>query len=348
MARKLRIRDTGRVKTKDVWVVAEHSKDKVQEVTFEMLGEARQLAEQLGGQSCIVLMGDGLATPLRILANQNVDTVYVVQDPLLGDYTSDAYASALISLIKEHSPYIVILGATANGSDLASAVSARMQTGLIPGCTALKINDQGVLEATRPVYQDKVYSTVVLQATAFPRIATIQPGAIGVEKTKPSESVQIIEVKPNIRAESIRTKVIGYVEADAKTLDIAEAEIIVAGGRGVPENDWQMVEELADVLGGGVGGSRMAMDDGLITREQLVGQSGKSVKPALYIAIGISGASQHTEGMKESEHVIAINKDPAAPIFKLANLSIVGDVAEVVPLLIRKLRQLPERAEIRE
>ena len=333
------------METKDVWVVAEHSEGKVQEVTFEMLGEGRRLAQQLGGRTCVVLAGHRLAAPLRVLANQSAHIVYLVQDPLLVDYTSDAYASALISLIKEHSPYIVILGATVNGSDLASTVSARMQSGLIPGCTALKINEQGLLEATRPVYQDKVYSTVVFQTTALPRMATIRPGAIGVdkiEKTKTSEPAQIVEVKPNIPAEGIRIKVIGYVEADARTLDIAEAEIIVAGGHGVPKDNWQMVEELADVLGGAVGGSRMVMDDGLITREQLVGQSGKNVKPALYIALGISGASQHTEGMKESERVIVINKDAAAPIFKLANLSIVGDLTQVMTLLIEKIRQLKQ------
>ena len=333
------------METKDVWVVAEHSEGKIQEVTFEMLGEGCRLAQELGGHICAVLMGHQLAAPLRVLANQSVHIVYLVQDPLLVDYTSDAYASALISLIKGHSPYIVILGATANGSDLASTVSARMQTGLIPSCTALKINDQGLLEATRPVYQDKVYSTAVFQTTALPRMATIRPGAIGVdkiEKIKPAEPAQIVEVKSNIPAESIRIKPIGYVEADARTLDIAEAEIIVAGGHGVPKDNWQMIEELADVLGGAVGGSRMVMDDGLITREQLVGQSGRNVKPALYIALGISGASQHTEGMKESERVIVINKDAAAPIFKIANLSVAADLTEMVPVLITKLRQLRE------
>lgn len=330
--------------SKDIWVVAEHSQDKVQEVTFEMLGEGRRLAQQLGGQTCVVLMGDQLAVPLQILANQSIHVVYLVQHPLLADYTSDAYASALISLIKEYSPSIVILGATANGSDLASTISARMKAGLIPGCTALKINDQGLLEATQPVYQDKVYSTVVFQTTALLRMVTIRPGAVGVEKIKPAAPAQIIEVKPNISVENIRTKLIGYVEADARTLDIAEAEIIVAGGHGVPKDNWQMVEELANVLGSAVGGSRTAMDDGLITREQLVGQSGKNVKPALYIALGISGASQHTEGMKESERVIVINKDAAAPIFKLANLSIVGDLTEVMPLLIEKVRQLKQPA----
>lgn len=330
------------METKDVWVVAEHLQDKVQEVTFETLGEGRRLAQELGGEICIVLMGYRLEAPLSVLTNQGVHVVYLVQHPLLADYTSDAYASALISLIEEYRPSIVIFGATANGTELATTVSARMQTGLISGCTALKINDQGVLEATRPIYQDKAYSTVVFQATTFPRMATIRPGAIGVDRieTKPSEPAQIVEVRPNISAESIRTRVIGYVEADAKTLDIAEAEIIVVGGHGVPKDKWPMVEELADVLGGAVGGSRMAMDDGSITREQLVGQSGKSVKPALYIALGISGASQHTEGMKESERVIAINQDAAAPIFKLANLSAVADLTEVVPVLITKLCQL--------
>jgi len=326
---------------KDVWVVAEHLAGKVEDVTLEMIGEGRRLAQKLGEQICVVLIGYQKAPPLQLLSSHGVDRLYLVDDPLLADYTTDAYAAVLVSLIKERLPSIVLFGATANGSALASMVSARMRVGLISGCTALKINDEGILEATRPMYEDKIYSTVVFQANAFPRMATIRPGAIGVDKAELFGQTQAEEVRPHITAEDIRTKVVGYTQADARTLDLAEAEIIVAGGHGVSSIDnWHLVEELADVLGGAVAGSRMAMDDGCIMREQLVGQSGRSIKPALYVAVGISGAREHTEGMKESERVIAINKDKGAPIFRLANVSIVGDLSKVVPALIVNLRQL--------
>lgn len=332
---------------KDIWVIAEHLAGKIEDVTLEMIGEGRRLAQKLGKQICVVLIGYQKVPPLQLLSSHGVDRLYIVDDPVLTDYTTDAYASALVSLIREKFPSIVLFGATANGSDLASAVSARMRVALISGCTALKINDEGVLEATRPVYEDKVYGTVVFQATTFPRMATIRPGAIGIDKVALVRRTQVEEVRPHITAKDTRTNVVGYTQADARTLDIAEAEIIVAGGHGVgTRSNWHLVEELADVLTGAVGGSRIAMDNGWITREHLVGQSGKSVKPALYVVLGISGASQHTQGMKESERVIAINKDKGAAIFKLANLSIVADLTEVLPPLIAKLRELRKREDV--
>jgi len=332
-------------KAKDVWVVAEHSADKIEDVTLEMIGEGRRLAQKLDQQICVVLIGYQKPPPLQLLSSHGVDRLYLVDDPLLADYTTDAYASVLISLIKQQLPSIILFGATANGSALASTISARMQIGLLSGCTALNINDAGILEATRPLYEDKIYSTAVFQASTFPRIATIKPGAIGVGKAELSGQTQVEEVHPRITAEDIRTKVIGYTQADPRTLDLAEADIIVAGGHGASTmSNWHLVEELADALGGAIAGSRMAMDDGWVTREQLIGQSGKTVKPALYVALGISGASQHTEGMKESERVIVINKERGAAVFKLANLSILADLTEVLPALIAKLGELRRSA----
>ncbi len=333
------------METKDVWVVAEHLAGKVEDITLEMIGEGCRLAQKLGEQICVVLIGYQEEPPLQLLSSHGIDRLYLVNDPLLADYTTDAYASVLVGLIKEKLPSIILFGATANGSDLASVVSARMQAGLISGCTALKINDEGILEATRPMYEDKVYSTVVFQADTFPRMATIRPGAIGIDKSELFGQTQVEEVRLHIKAEDIKTKVVGYTQADARTLDLAEAEIIVAGGHGVGStSNWHLVDELADVLGGAVAGSRMAMDNGWIRREQLVGQSGKNVKPLLYIALGISGVSHHTEGMKESERVIVINKDKGVTFFKLANLSIVGDLTEVLPALVAKIRQIKQPA----
>jgi electron transfer flavoprotein alpha subunit len=335
------------METKDVWIVAEHAEDKLHEVTFEMLEEGRQLSQRLGSRICVVSIGYRSNEFLQVLRKCDVHSIYLIKDSLLADYTSDAYAAALIGLIEQYCPFIVILAATANGNDLASTVSARLQIGLASGCTALTFNDRETLEATRPIYQDKINSTVVFHESVSPRMVTIRPGAIGIGKMeKPSGKTRIVNVKPLIPTKAVGTKVIGYIEPDARTLDIAEADIIVSGGRGVGTKDnWHLIEELADALGGAVGGSRMVLDEGLITREQLVGQSGKSVKPGLYVALGISGASQHTEGMKESERVIAINKDSAAPMLKLANLSVVADLTEIVPSVIKKLKLNKKNAE---
>jgi electron transfer flavoprotein alpha subunit len=328
---------------KDVWIVAEYLTGKIEDVTLEMIGEGRRLVQKLGQQTCVILIGYQKEPPLKLFSSHGVDRLYVVNDPLLTDYTANAYATALIELIEGKQPSVVIFAATANSGELAATVAARLQVGLVSGCTALKINDADMLEATRPVYQEKIYSTVVFQADVFPRLATIKPGSIGIEKGELSTQTQIETVRPLLKAEDIKLKVLGYAQADARTLDLTEAEIIVAGGHGISFKDnWHLVEELAELLGGAIGGSRVAMDDGWITREQLIGQSGKTVKPSLFLAMGISGASHHTEGMKESERIIVINKDKAAPFFKLANLSIVGDLTQVVPALISKLRQIKQ------
>ena len=328
---------------KDVWIVAEHLTGKIEDVTLEMIGEGRRLVQKLGQQTCVILIGYQKEPPLKLFSSHGVDRLYVVNDPLLTDYTANAYATALSELIEGKQPSVVIFAATANSGELAATVAARLQVGLVSGCTALKINDADMLEATRPVYQEKIYSTVVFQADVFPRLATIKPGSIGIEKGELSTQTQVETVRPLLKAEDIKLKVLGYAQADARTLDPTEAEIIVAGGHGIGSTDnWHLVEELAELLGGAIGGSRVAMDDGWITREQLIGQSGKTVKPSLFLAMGISGASHHTEGMKESERIIVINKDKAAPFFKLANLSIVGDLTQVVPALISKLRQIKQ------
>ena len=200
------------METNDVWVVAEHAENKLHEVTFEMLEEGRQLSEQLKTRLCVVSMGYRSNESLQVLLKCDVDSIYLIQDPLLADYTSDAYAAALIGIIEQYGPFIVILAATVNGHDLASTVSARLQIGLISGCTALKFSDRGKLEATRPVYQDKICSTVVFHETASTRMATIRPGVIGVGSMgKPSKKVHVEKVKPSLPTNAVRTKVICYI-----------------------------------------------------------------------------------------------------------------------------------------
>ena len=327
---------------KDVWVVAEVEEGgDLTEVTLEMMGEGRKLADRLGESLCAVLMGHNVTGLAEILEHHGADKIYLLESPLLAKYTTDAYVTALTDLIREHTPAIVTLGATPNGRDLASRAAARLKIGLAANCIILKINNHQTLEMTRSTHDDKVYTTVVC-LTAGPQMATIRPGVIGIEEPKVSHNAEVIPVKVRIDPSAIRTRVIGFIRGDPKTLDIDEAESIVAGGRGVGGAEkWSVIEELADALGGSVGGSRVPMDHGWIPRQRMVGQTGRTVKPKLYVAAGISGAHHHVAGMKDARLIIAINTDHTAPIFKLADLGLVADLHRVLPAITARLRALP-------
>lgn len=329
--------------SKDVWVLVEHERGELNNVTLEMLSEGRAAASQLGGQLAAVLLGHEVSDMDSGIAGYGADKLCYVNHPLLADYITEAYVSALAQMIKERQPYLVLLAATINGREVAPRLAARLGVGAAADCTMVKINNEGIVEATRSTHRDKVYQKLGLKGGP-PFIATIRPGAIGVGSpngsTKPpSESVTV-----NFDDSSMRTKVLRTFKADPATIDISEAEMIVAGGRGIGSaENWHLVEELAQLLGASVAGSRMAMDEGWLPRERLIGQTGKSASPRLYVALGISGAKEHVLGVKEVKNFVAINKDPAAAIFKAAGKAVVGDLNEVVPVLIRKLNEMKSK-----
>lgn len=324
----------------DVWVLADHSRDEVQSVTFEMLDEGRKMADRLKGRLVCLVFGHGLPDLAGTLASYGADLVWYVDHPLLADYTTDAYATALGALMREREPFLVLLAATANGRDLAPRLAARLGVSLASDCTMVKLNGDGAVQATRPTHRDKIYTTVAL-TSAPPYLATFRPGALGVGKPDPSRHAEVESVSVALNSSCLRTRVLSTARADPSAVDIAEAEIVVSGGRGLGKaENWRLVQELADALGACVAGSRMAMDEGWIPRERLVGQTGKSVGPRLYVALGISGAREHVLGIREAKNVLAINTDAAAPIFGTADKAVVGDVNEVVPVLVRKLRAL--------
>jgi electron transfer flavoprotein alpha subunit len=215
-----------------------------------------------------------------------------------------------------------------------------LRVGLISGCIELEVDIQGTLKATRPLYDNLVYSTLVWKKSRYPRIASIRPGAIGVGKFKSSKNVSVIDMEVKSTKIDERCKTVGFAKADPRFLDLSEGDVVLAGGYGARSQQcWQYLEDLADALGAVIGGTRRALDNGKISRKRLIGLTGKTIKPKLYMGLGISGAIHHTEGMKESEHIIAINKDATAPIFKLAHLSVVADLDELLPLLINKVTQ---------
>lgn len=323
----------------DVWVIVEHQQGKLADVTLEMLGDARKLADKLGGQVwAIMLTAGGAGDGSEVMAHHGADRVLLVEHALFEAYTTEPCVQALAALCAEHAPGILLLAATLNGQDLAARLSARLGTGLAADCVTLKINAEGRLEATRPTHADKVYGTTVCVA-GTPQMATLRPGVAGVGKPNTARKAEVSTVEPVLDATTLRARAVGFVPADPKTIDITEAERIVAAGMGVGGREGvQALEELAELLGAALAGSRLAVDQGWLPYERQVGQSGRTVAPRLYIAAGISGASQHTLGMRDAQTIVAINTDKAAGIFKLAELGIVGDLHQVIPALTKKLR----------
>lgn len=331
--------------TKEIWVVAEYKERELQEVTLEMLGEARKLADKVGCPVCAVLMGEGVAELVDPLAHYGADKVLVLDHPLLAHYTTDAYTTALADLILEHAPSLVLIGATANGKDLAPRVAARLTVGLATNCMMIKSDADGLLQMTRLNYGAQFQHTIACSSTGT-HMATFQPGVIGVGRPNTTRRAETSSVEVKLDPGKIRTKALGYIKPDPDRIDLSEADIIISGGRGVGGPDsWPVIEELAASLGASVGGSRVAMDLELIPWKRMIGISGKSVAPKLYVAAGISGASHHTGGIRGAKLVIAINKDPAAPIFKSADLKVVADLHQVLPATAKRLREMANNNE---
>jgi electron transfer flavoprotein alpha subunit len=319
-------------------VVAEQRAGEIHGVSFELLGRGRELADTRGAPLAAVLLGSNLGDAGRDLIAHGADTVYVVDDPELLHYRDEPYANVVAALIEKYKPEIVITGATSIGRSLIPRVAIQARTGLTADCTALAIDDEdGLLLQTRPAFGGNIMATIVCP-NHRPQMATVRHKVMTALDPDPGRKGKI--VLEDLPAELFRTgtEFVEFVKDLTSTVNIAEADIIVAGGRGLggPEN-FEMLNDLARVLGGAVGASRAAIDAGWIPYSHQVGQTGKTVQPKLYFACGISGAVQHLAGMQSSKTIVAINKDANAPIFKVATFGIVGDVFEVVPALTKRL-----------
>lgn len=321
-----------------IFVVAEVKEGAIRKLSYEMLGAARKVAETTGESVSAVLIGDGVAGLAPGLGHYGADRVHVIQDARLAQYSSGGYANVLTELLRKHTPSLVLVGNTVMGRDMAPRVAMRLQTGQAMDCTGLAVADGNTIEFTRPMYAGKIIARVQCP-TGRPQIATIRPNSQNPIEPDTGRTVPVVEEKFEVG--DIRT-VIQEVLRDVKgKIELTEAEIIVAGGRGLkgPEN-WPLVENLANVLGAAVGASRAVVDAGWRPHSEQVGQTGKVVSPKLYFAIAISGAVQHLAGMNTSRCIVAINKDPNANIFKVADYGIVGDAFQVVPVLTEELRKL--------
>ncbi len=323
----------------NIWVFAEQKRGKVQEVALELLGKGRQLADDRGCELCAVLLGNNVKKEAQKLIEHGADKVYLVEDKALENFNDEPYTAVLSYLIKEYKPEAILMGATTIGRSFASRVAARIDTGLTADCTGLAIDpDSKVLLQTRPAFGGNIMATILTEHHR-PQMATVRHKVFKPLNPDKDRNGEVFEVDFPHSLES-RTKIVKIIKDETQKVNLTDADIIVSGGRGLGKSEnFDLIRELAGVLGGAVGASRAAVDAGWIPYSHQVGQTGRTVAPKLYIAVGISGAIQHQVGMRSSDVIVAINKDPNAPIFDISNYGIVGDLFEVVPHLIDRLNR---------
>jgi electron transfer flavoprotein alpha subunit len=326
---------------RDIWVVVEREGNALAPVALEMLGKARQLSDSLGVYVKAVLLGESTEELWQKLVANGADVVYVTSDPRLREYSTEIYSKVLGDLIEEGKPEIVLLGTTSMGRDLAPRLAQRLGTALFTNCLDLQIDEmQRQLLATYPLYGGEYFQTSVCPE-ARPQMAAVLPGAFRPPLADPGRTGQVETIAVDMDNVAFGSKVLKVVSEETRPeVPLGKARIVVSGGRGMGSAEsFALVEELAEVLGGQVGGSRGAVDEGWIDDERRIGLGGAQIAPDLYVACGIAGAIQHYAGILDSKFVVAINKDPNATIFQVADVGIVGDVHEVLPALIKRLKK---------
>lgn len=322
---------------KNVWVYVEQRQGKLMNVALELLGEGHRLSREIGDRKvCALLVGHNTDPLLKELYAYGADSVYQIDHPLLANYTTDGYTKVIVDAVREFKPEIMLYGATHIGRDLAPRVAARLDTGLTADCTRLDISeeDDRKLRQTRPAFGGNIMATIICPKKR-PQMATVRPGVMSKLEKDDAKSGELIRVDVKLGPSDIRTQVLEVVKATKELVSLTDAEIICSGGRGLGDpSGFNIIKQLADTVGGVVGSSRAAVDAGWIDHSHQVGQTGTTVKPKIYFACGISGAIQHLAGMQTSDLIIAINKDPDAPIFEVADYGIVGDLYKVIPQII--------------
>lgn len=335
---------------KDVFIYAQQVDGEISPIAFELLGKAKDLAADLDTDVTAVLLGSKIKGLADQLAEYGADRVIVVDDPVLEVYRTEPYAQALTAVINEYKPEIMLVGATAIGRDLGPRVSARVGTGLTADCTKLEIGDfplnplpgkeqkHNQLLMTRPAFGGNTIATIACPDNR-PQMATVRPGVMQKIDPVKGAKAEVVEFNPELKENNCYVEILDIVKEVAEVADIQQAKILVSGGRGVgSKENFKILQDLADALGGTVSCSRAVVDNGWMPKDLQVGQTGKTVRPNVYFAIGISGAIQHTAGMEESDIIIAINKDESAPIFDVADYGIVGDLNKIVPLITEAVK----------
>jgi electron transfer flavoprotein alpha subunit len=329
---------------KGVWVFVEHTEGKPAEVSWELLGVGADLAKARNVELCSIVVGDKVEHLCAEAFAYGASKVYLTDDPVFHYYRTESYYKSLCYLIEKYKPEIVLIGATGLGRDLAGAVATKLQTGLTADCTGLSIDDKGFLLQTRPAFGGNIMATILTEFTR-PQMSTVRPHVMPMPAKDTSRAGTIIREKVPVKEADIAAKVLEIIgDNQLDSVDVAAAEIIVSGGRGMCNaENYKILQELADELGGVVACSRAAVEAGWMPLERQVGQTGKTVRPKIYIAAGISGAIQHLVGMQDSDTIIAINRDKQAPIFEVATFGIVGDLFQVIPAITAYVREMRKR-----
>ncbi len=317
-----------------LWIFVEQRKGVLQSVGLELLGRGRELADQQGIPLEVLLLGHEVGSLAAELIACGADTVYLADSSLLADYSADAYAAVIVQLAREHQPGILLMGHTSIGRDLAPVVAARLDTGLSAHVTGLEIDEQGLLRQIVPAFGGRGMCAILCPQHR-PQMATMRPGVLSRPARREGRDGRVIPVPVDLDPQAIHTRILEIVPRETSIAALTEAEIVVAGGAGMHSREgWRLIEQLAEALGAAVGGTRPPLDEGWISEGQMIGQSGVTVRPQLYIGAGISGELQHTVGIRDACVVVAINSDPKAAIFQEADFGVVGDAHKVLPLLI--------------
>jgi electron transfer flavoprotein alpha subunit len=322
----------------EIWVFAEQQEGKVRKVTFELLTAVAEFSKKTKQSVGVILLGSGLQEAVKDLTLY-ADKIYLVDDPALASYTSDAYLAVMAPFIKEHQPSILLGGATSTGKDLFPRLAMHLQTGYAPDCTGLAIEENGKLVAKRPLYGGKVFAEIIF-SEARPQMATVRNNTFLINEN-PDKSAQVVLISSHINPSSLKKKVIGVEKAAGTKLDITEADVVVAAGRGIKGSEnFKVLEELADVLNASVGTTRAVVDEGWRDQKDQIGKSGKNISAKLYMAFGISGAVHHVLGIGTCKTVVVVDTDPNALIFNYADYGIVGDLFQIVPALTEELKKI--------
>lgn len=324
---------------KGVWVLTEQRDDGFKDGALELLGEGSRIAGKMSESLVAVTPGNISEEQAKLLARHGAERILSVVIPASVQDSLEAAAQALSEMIETHAPEVVLYVHTTNGADLACRIAARLSAGLITACDRIDVNDEKLLVAVKLIHGGKASASYICPSSK-PQMATVNLDALELKRPDPGGSAEVVSFQIEVNPEIIKTRTVDFLPGDPRAVDLTEAEIVVAGGRGLGSaSNFELIQELADLMRGSVGASRWAVDEKWLPPDRQIGLTGKTVSPDLYIGCGISGASQHTMGMKGSKVIVAINKDKNAPIFEIADLSVVGDVLEVVPSLIEQLHE---------
>ncbi|KQC06891.1 MAG: electron transfer flavoprotein subunit alpha [Candidatus Cloacimonas sp. SDB] len=325
---------------KDVWVFAEQKNGEIASVVYELLGKGRELADEKDSKLVAVMLGNNIAGKVEELIHYGADKVIYAEDEILENFLDIPYSAALSQLAEKHKPEIILAGATVIGRSMIPRVAIQLHTGLTADCTGLQIDgESGLLLQTRPAFGGNIMATIITP-NHLPQMATVRHKVMDPLEIDSSRKGEILKETIDFKKINDDTKYLEFVHDDTQKINLTEANFVISGGRGLKKKEnFVILEELANLLDAAVGASRAAVDSDWIAYPHQVGQTGKTIKPTVYIAVGISGAIQHLAGMQSADYIIAINKDPDAPIFKVADLGLVGDLFEIIPQLTKKLKK---------